>query len=116
MAWRKLFEIDDIQPGERKIVTIEDDDILIIRTTHNVFAITARCPHLNLPLKRGKVSDDDILTCPFHHSQFDLHTGKVKAWSTWPPGIGKAAAMLSKEEPLTTYPVKIEKDILYIDI
>jgi len=116
MAWRELFSVDDIKVDERKVVTIEDNDILIIRTGHNVFAVEARCPHLNLPLKRGRVSEDDVLTCPYHHSKFDLHTGEVRDWSTWPPGIGKAVGKLSKEKPLKIYPVKIEDNKLFIDL
>ena len=116
MAWKELFSVDEIKPDERKVVSIDEKEILIIRTVHNIFALEARCPHLNLSLKGGRVSEDDILTCPYHHSQFDLHTGAVKAWSTWPPGIGKAIGKISRERPLVTYDVKVEKGSLFVNI
>ena len=46
----------------------------------NVYAINARCPHLNLPMKKGKIAVDEatgvpVITCSFHNSKFRLDNG-----------------------------------------
>jgi nitrite reductase/ring-hydroxylating ferredoxin subunit len=49
----------------------------------NVYAINARCPHLNLPMKKGKIAMDEttgvpVLTCSFHNSKFRLDNGTLR--------------------------------------
>src|SRR3954465_6626300 len=39
-----------------------------------VYALDNRCPHMGFPLDRGSVQDG-ILTCHWHHAQFDLASG-----------------------------------------
>jgi len=40
----------------------------------SVHAVDNRCPHMGFPLHRGTVQDG-ILTCHWHHAQFDLASG-----------------------------------------
>ena len=47
----------------------------------------ATCPHLNLPMKKGKITVDEetkrpTLTCSFHNSCFELGMGKCTKWVT----------------------------------
>src|SRR5258708_28552487 len=40
----------------------------------DVFALDNRCPHMGFPLSKGTIKDG-VLTCHWHHAQFDLRSG-----------------------------------------
>jgi nitrite reductase/ring-hydroxylating ferredoxin subunit len=48
--------------------------ILICWHDGQVFALDNRCPHMGFPLSKGTVKDG-VLTCHWHHAQFDLRSG-----------------------------------------
>jgi nitrite reductase/ring-hydroxylating ferredoxin subunit len=48
--------------------------ILICWHDGEVFALDNRCPHMGFPLSKGTLKDG-ILTCHWHHAQFDLRSG-----------------------------------------
>ncbi len=73
-----------------------------------------QCPHLKLPLKNGRLTDDGAITCPFHHSAFDLETGDVKEWSPWPPLVGKALGSLVREKALPVFAAEVKDGWLWI--
>jgi 3-phenylpropionate/trans-cinnamate dioxygenase ferredoxin subunit len=55
-----------------------------------------------------------IITCPHHHSQFDLRDGHVVRWTDWEGaklGIGK---LLRHARPLRTFAVKIEGENILV--
>ena len=115
MNWMKVLETAALPPGERKIVQVEDHTILLINHEGTIHAVSNSCPHMRLPLKRGKVEDETI-TCPFHRSTFDLNTGDVKAWSTWPPVAGKVLGTLSREKALPVFETKVEDGAIWIGL
>ena len=51
--------------------------VAVIHVGGRLFAVDARCPHVGGPLDRGRVTDG-VVQCPWHGSQFDLATGKLK--------------------------------------
>jgi nitrite reductase/ring-hydroxylating ferredoxin subunit len=70
---------------------------------------------MKLPMKKGKITENGAIVCPFHRSAFDIATGEVKEWITWPPVVCKAMAMVSSETPLPTFPVKVEQSSIWVD-
>ncbi len=71
--------------GEREILDGPGGPILVTKVAGSYYAVYATCPHLGLPMKRGKISaygDRPTLTCSFHNSCFDLRTGKSTKWVT----------------------------------
>ena len=40
------------------------------------------CQHMGGNLAKGKL-DGAIVTCPLHHSQYDLRDGHVVRWTDW---------------------------------
>lgn len=40
------------------------------------YALEDRCGHMNALLSMGTLSNDKILTCPFHGAKFDVTNGK----------------------------------------
>lgn len=103
----------DLPEGTLKKVMAEGREILLARAGGRVFAVQGRCPHFSADLSRGTL-DGTILTCPSHHSQFDLRDGSVVRWTDLQGILLKAATVFRPPRPLTVYPVKVEGDRILV--
>ncbi|HZC36286.1 MAG TPA: Rieske (2Fe-2S) protein [Chthoniobacterales bacterium] len=60
---------------ERTVTVSGPDCPIVIRWEDGeLFALDNRCPHMGFPLSKGTVKDG-VLTCHWHHAQFDLRSG-----------------------------------------
>ncbi len=59
-----------------KEVSVNGNSILLINSGGKFYAIDSRCSHMHLPLAKGKI-DGNIITCPYHGSQFNITDGSV---------------------------------------
>jgi nitrite reductase/ring-hydroxylating ferredoxin subunit len=116
MNWIKVLSQDELPPNERKVVKVEQRAILLLHHNNQIYAVENSCPHMKLPMKNGKITDDGAIVCPFHRSAFDLTTGNVKEWSTFPPGIGKLMGMISKEKALSVFPTRLEEGSIWVSV
>jgi nitrite reductase/ring-hydroxylating ferredoxin subunit len=116
MTWTKALTEDALPEGVRQVVKIGDNAILLFRQENQIHAVTNKCPHLGLPLQKGKITDNNTIVCPWHHSAFDINTGDVKAWSPWPPVLGKVLGCLTHEKALTIFPTKVEGGDIWVQI
>jgi NADPH-dependent 2,4-dienoyl-CoA reductase/sulfur reductase-like enzyme/nitrite reductase/ring-hydroxylating ferredoxin subunit len=62
--------------GETLLGHVGDQDVLLVRSGPEIFAIEAHCSHYHGPLAEGLVVGDSI-RCPWHHACFDLGTGEA---------------------------------------
>ena len=83
--------------GERQILYGKNGPILVTRVAGSYYAVDATCPHLNLPMKKGKITVEEgrvVLTCSFHNSCFEMKTGKCKKWVTG--ALGRQNELISE--------------------
>jgi NADPH-dependent 2,4-dienoyl-CoA reductase/sulfur reductase-like enzyme/nitrite reductase/ring-hydroxylating ferredoxin subunit len=67
-----LFEF----AGETLLGHVGDDEVVLVRSGSEIFAIGAHCSHYHGPLAEGLVTGEGI-RCPWHHACFDLRTGEA---------------------------------------
>jgi len=93
--------VSDLKDGSPISVVLGGDEIAIVKTEGEVFAIRDWCSHAAVPLSEGDV-DGYTIECWLHGSCFDLRTGKP---TSMPATI-----------PVPVYPVKIEGDDVLVAI
>lgn len=90
----------EIPPNGSTSVTLAGKEILICNSNGNFYAIQARCSHADAPLQGGRIRNN-FLSCPMHGGRFDLATGK---------------SMGNVYRALTTYPVRIEGEMVQVAV
>jgi nitrite reductase/ring-hydroxylating ferredoxin subunit len=115
MNWIKVLSENELAEGQRTVVDAGERSILLIHEGGQIYALESRCPHMRLPLKGAKI-EGTTLTCPWHHSAFDLRTGNVQDWSPWPPAVGKMLGSLRRERALVVYPVKVDEGAIWVQV
>ncbi|GAA4700852.1 Rieske (2Fe-2S) protein [Pseudonocardia yuanmonensis] len=88
--------VDEIAPGERRIVQAGGREIGVFNIDGRFYAMLNRCPHLGAPLCEGGVvnqidspvpgevsldTGQTFVTCPYHNWEFDVEDGR----SYWNP-------------------------------
>ncbi|MGD2104553.1 MAG: Rieske (2Fe-2S) protein [Anaerolineae bacterium] len=116
MGWVKGLPLDNLLPGERRVLNVAGREVLLINHEGEIYATGSRCPHMHAKLKDGEVTEDDTIVCPRHHSVFDLETGAVEDWVPWPPVVGRALGAVSEKTGLPVYATKVEDGTVWIEI
>lgn len=115
MVFVEVLKKDELSDGGLKMIDIDGDEFLIARVGEDYFVSDNRCPHMNGDLSKGKL-EGTVITCPKHHSQFDLVDGRVIRWTDW-KGLKLTAAKIFKSpKNLKTYPVEIKEDKILADL
>ena len=116
MSWILATTVEQLRTAGRETKVFEGQKILLIWHDETVYAVQSQCPHLGLPLAKGKIDDQCHLVCPFHKSAFDLKTGDVECWSPWPPVVGTILGKISKPKNLRVYPTRVEGNQISIQL
>ena len=105
----EVAKTDDFKPGTMKLVSIPGHEYLLARVQDKYYAADNRCPHMGGSLSEGKL-DGSTVTCPRHHSQFDLTDGHVVRWTDWTGIKLTTSKWVRSPRPIHTYRLKVEGD------
>ncbi|MGZ4185260.1 MAG: Rieske (2Fe-2S) protein, partial [Solirubrobacteraceae bacterium] len=82
----EVCPVDELQPGQRRLVEWEDVEIGVFNCGGNLYAIEDRCSHDDGPLAVGEFDEAACtVECPRHGSLFDLKTGKPMTLPAYVP-------------------------------
>ncbi len=71
----RVASVDELKEKGSIVVNGNDGPIAVFHHDDGqVHAVDNRCPHMGFPLHRGTIKDG-ILTCHWHHADFDLESG-----------------------------------------
>lgn len=98
--FEKVATVDEIEPGKRLSVFVDDIPVLLIQKDDGCYAaVEDVCSHDGQPLTDGPISDGAI-TCERHGARFDLKTGK--------------ALCMPATEGIPVYDIKVEDGAIYL--
>ena len=100
-AFVRACAVSDVPEGGVISVVLNGDEIAIVKTGGEFFAIRDWCSHAAVPLSEGEV-DGFTIECWLHGSCFDVRTGDP--------------TNLPATEPVQVYPVKIQGDDVLVSI
>jgi 3-phenylpropionate/trans-cinnamate dioxygenase ferredoxin subunit len=103
MAELTVGRVEEIPPGEVKIVRAGELAIGVYNLNGEYYAIEDRCSHDDGPLAEGDFEPDDgVAICPRHGSRFDIRTGRPL---TLPAYL-----------PVETFDVKVEDGVVKVAV
>lgn len=106
--WIRTLPTNELQEGEKKKFIHEEKEILLLNQ-NGVFAIENNCPHMNLPLDIGQMTEDGTIMCPYHNSEFCFKSGEVRKW------VGLQPSEVEKEcQPLNVIATRQSDSYIWI--
>jgi toluene monooxygenase system ferredoxin subunit len=99
-VFERVCTTDDVWEGELMPFDVAGRKILLINLEQSLHAYDASCPHQGQSLCEGTL-DGHVLTCPAHHWQFDVRTGR---------GVNPTSCRLK------SYALRVEADDVFVDV
>lgn len=108
MGFQIIADTKELSNGGKKLIVVDDLEILLTNIDGGYYAISNKCPHMGGSLFKGSL-ENGVITCPRHGSKYDAKTGKAL----------RKAKILFLEFNVNddrSYPVKIEGTNILIDL
>ena len=103
MAWVEVCPVEELPPGEMKLVRTGLVDVGVYNIDGELLALEDRCSHDDGPLCEGDWDPEEgVVVCPRHGSNFDIRTG--------------VPLSLPAFEPVATYAVRVEDGAVEVDV
>lgn len=137
MSRHVVATVEEIAPGQRKLVKVAGREIGIFNLGGEFFGIGNRCPHEGASLCKGRVvglaestepgtyqysRKGEMLRCPWHGWEFDIRTGKsfcdplrtrVKSFDI---RVEDGAEVVDQLLQAETFAVSVEKQYIVVEI
>ncbi|TFH47340.1 MAG: non-heme iron oxygenase ferredoxin subunit [Lysobacterales bacterium] len=97
--WTDVVNTDEFDPGEYRVVDIDDALIAVFNIDGEFYAIEDVCTHDYETLTGGCIEGNEII-CPRHGARFNIKTGEALT----PPAY----------EPVATLPVRVENGMVQV--
>jgi nitrite reductase/ring-hydroxylating ferredoxin subunit len=75
-SYVEVAKVNEIPSGKMKHIELDGKEIVVSNVNGKYYAMDDRCGHMNALLSMGNVSNDNLVTCPFHGARFDVTNGK----------------------------------------
>jgi nitrite reductase/ring-hydroxylating ferredoxin subunit len=75
-SYVEVAKVNEIPSGKMKHVELDGKEIVVSNVNGKYYAMDDRCGHMNALLSMGNLSNDNLVTCPFHGARFDVTNGK----------------------------------------
>ena len=99
--WINVCSESEFLDNTRKIVELDDTDVLVFKLDNNYYAVDHICTHADYELDDAEVDTKDCsIICPLHEAKFCLKTGKALT----PPAF----------ENLPTYSVRLHEGLIQV--
>jgi 3-phenylpropionate/trans-cinnamate dioxygenase ferredoxin component len=96
-----VARLDEIPDEGMKQVVVRGELVGLYRVGEDVYAINDVCTHEEAYLTEGEFDAEELeVECPLHGSHFNIVDGSVR--------------ILPATRPVTTYPVKVEGDLVLV--
>lgn len=100
--WVRVADLGDCaNDGCVLRVMAAGEEIVLVRSDGEIFALEDRCSHEDYPLSDGEMEDGQI-ECIYHGARFDLRTGN--------------AVRLPAIRPVRTFPVEIRDGGVFVEV
>ncbi len=96
----QVAKANDLQPGERRSVFVDDIPALLVRIGDEYYVVEDVCSHDGQPLADGPLINSSI-QCPRHGAKFDLKTG--------------SALCMPATKRIRTFKVEVREDGIWAD-
>ncbi len=137
MVRHVIAPVDELPPGTRKFLTIDERPIAIFNIKGEFFGLLNRCPHQGAALCEGPLiglaqSSDpgeieytrlgEIIRCPWHGWEFDIRTGqsycdpKRFRARAYPVNVEPGASVVKGPYVAETLAVSVESDYVVVDL
>lgn len=104
----KIAQTAELSAGNKKKISLDDKEILLVNIDNTYYAINNKCPHMGGSLYDGTLEGSTVV-CPRHGSMFDVKTGKNIQGA-------KIAFVKINVRDVESYPVKVEGNDILIEI
>lgn len=94
-------KVSEIPDWGKKVVTVNSQEILLVKAKGIVYACETECPHQGAPLSGALIKDAEHLSCQRHGYRFNLKTGACKEFP---------------EYTLKLYPVEVVGDDVMVGL
>lgn len=114
MARHTLCSTEDLPVGSMKSIKAGSVRVVLYHLEGGWFATQAQCTHMFAPLARGRIEGCKV-RCPLHHAEFDIRTGAVLTWASFPPGV-QLLNLVRGEKALRTFPVTVRDGKVEVEV
>jgi nitrite reductase/ring-hydroxylating ferredoxin subunit len=109
MSETRVGSVDELGPGSVTGVS----SWAVVNVDGKRYAVSRHCRHLRADLADGTIDADGCLVCPWHHSAYDVTTGRMVVGPQGAfakvPGLGAFFKALTRVVPLGRAKV-VERD------
>lgn len=97
--WVDVSPESDFPAGTRRVVDVDDVDVIVFNVDGTYYAIEDVCTHDYASLDDGELEGEEII-CPRHQARFNVRTGEALTAPAY--------------EPVPTFPVRVEGGMVQV--